>query len=227
MADLRNGQEFRGSALAYFEKRAARFDLVTQGQTRPVEGRMGDIPALQGTAGDAGLVVIVHETSPSTLKYTKWEKFVAFAEHKDFPDIEARHKARGLPDTGFTETYRRFAKALVAVGDGQGADAVTGMETEFVAVTNPYTDDPGEGALFDLYYQGELRGDAQVEVFDRAPDGTVAITLLRTDANGRVRIPVAAGHDYLLDAVVLRPAPADAPEVWETLWAAMTFSVPG
>lgn len=226
VADLRNGEEFRGSKLAYFEKRTARFELVQNDQARPVVPRLGDIPALDTFVEQDGLVVIIHETAPSTLKYTKWEKFLAFAKHKDFPDIVARHSDRGLPETGFVETYRRFAKALVGVGLGDGRDRPSGMETEFVALSNPFTDDLSEGFLVDLYYQGALRADAQVEVFEKSPDGTVAITLFRTDHNGRVRIPVIAGHDYLLDAVVLRPAPDDVPEVWETLWAAMTFSVP-
>jgi len=41
---------------------------------------------------------------------------------------------------------------------------------------------------------------------------------------------VTAGSEYLLDTVVMRPAPpsgeADAP-VWQSLWASLTFMVPG
>jgi hypothetical protein len=82
----------------------------------------------------------------------------------------------------------------------------------------------------ELRYQGAPRVDAQVEVFDRAPDDTVTITLHRTDAAGLATVPVLAGHEYLFDAVVLRraPDPGDDPNapVWETLWAALTFAVP-
>ena len=55
---------------------------------------------------------------------------------------------------------------------------------------------------------------------------TVTVTTTRTDTAGKARIAVAAGHEYLLDAVVLRPAPEGAKAVWETLWAALTFAVP-
>jgi len=226
VADLRNGQKFSGGALGYFQRSIARFDLIQDGKVAPVEGRMGDVPALATTAGKDGLLVIVHQSAPSTLKYTEWQKFLTFAEHKDFPDIRARHDARDLPETGFTETYTRFAKALVGIGTAKGTDAPSGMETEFVALSNPYTDDLNTGFAVQLLYQGVPRGDAQVEVFDRAGDGTVSITLQRTDADGRALIPVLSGHDYLLDAVVLRDAPDDIEAVWETLWAALTFSVP-
>jgi uncharacterized GH25 family protein len=226
IAHLRNGQMFSGGAQAYFAKRTARFDLIQDGRVTPVQGRMGDVPALQATAPDDGLVVIVHQTAPSDLTYTDWDMFQAFSEHKDFPDIRARHLSRGLPTQGFVETYTRFAKALVGVGTGAGADTATGMETEFVARANPYADDLGRGFPVTLLYQGAPRGDAQVEVFDRAPDGTVTVTLTRTDADGQATIPVAPRHTYLLDAVVLREAPIGGTAVWETLWASLSFAVP-
>jgi hypothetical protein len=130
----------------------------------------------------------------------------------------------------FRESYTRHVKALIGVGTGEGADAELGLATEFVAETNPYASDFNNNMKISLFYQGALRPDAQVEVFDRAPDDTVTITLYRTDAAGQADIPVTPGHDYLFDAVVLRPAPGATTDenaiVWETLWAALSFSVP-
>ena len=230
VADLRNGQNFSGSSMGYFTKRIARFELIQGADITAVEGRMGDVPALQTTAPGDGLLVILHQTAPTRLTYATWDKFQAFADHKDFPDIHARHQARGLPEEGFSEIYTRFVKALVAVGSGAGADKNQGMETEFVALANPYTDDLAQGLPVQLFYKGLPRGDAQVEVFERDADGLVKIILLRTDAEGRTRIPVAPGHSYLLDAVVLRPAPQGDAEgdtaAWESLWAGLSFAVP-
>ncbi len=73
------------------------------------------------------------------------------------------------------------------------------------------------------------RADAQVELFDKAPDGAVRLTLHRTDPQGRVALPVEPGHTYMVNAVALR-APdqrhARHRAVWETLWANLTFAVP-
>ena len=85
-----------------------------------------------------------------------------------------------------------------------------------------------------LRYQDAPRPDAQIEVFERGPEGDVTITMHRTDTAGEAVIPVSKGHEYLFDAVVLRPVEGvgtgkdvDANQpVWETLWAALTFSVP-
>ena len=226
VADLRNGQKFSGIALGYFSRNIERFDLIQDGQVSAVQGRMGDVPALETAAPHEGLLVIIHQTAPSQITYATWQKFQDFAEHKDFSDIRARHDARGLSDKGFTETYTRYAKTLVAVGTGNGADAPTGMETEFVALTNPYIDDIAKGFAVQLLYQGMPRPNAQIEVFSRNLTGLVTITLYRTDSQGKAVIQVQRGHRYLLDAVILRPPATEGKAVWETLWAALTFAVP-
>lgn len=224
-ADLRNGQEFKGINLPYFNRNTERFEMIREGHSEPVTSRMGNIPALETTAGEPGLLVLLHETAPATLTYDDWDTFARFIAHKDFGDIESRHTARGLPRVGFREIYRRFAKALVAVGDGSGSDSASGMETEFIALTNPYTS-TDDTITVQLLYQDAPRKDAQVEVFDKAPDDTVTITYLRTDQNGEVTVPLTPGHRYLLDAVVLREAPQGSEAVWESLWAALTFARP-
>ncbi|WP_223421227.1 DUF4198 domain-containing protein [Tateyamaria pelophila] len=225
-AQLKNGQKFEGMSLSYFDRNIARFDVVMGDVVTSVDGRMGDSPALDIPASETGLVVVVHETTPSFVTYKEWEKFAAFAGHKDFADIYARHEANGFGPVPFKERYTRHAKALVAVGDGAGADRAMGLKTEFVALTNPYA--PGfDGTMrVQLLYQGAPRVDAQVEVFDRAPDGAVTITLHRTDADGIAAIQVTPGHDYLFDGVVLATADDSEEAVWDTFWAALTFGVP-
>jgi uncharacterized GH25 family protein len=226
VADLMNGENFEGSPQVFFQSRTARSELIQRNRTTLFTGRMGDVPAIQMEVPDEGLAVFLHQTRPATLKYKNWEKFADFAKHKDFPDIRARQKARGLPEQDFFETYTRYAKALIAVGHARGQDAPTGMDTEFVALSNPYVDDVSVGFPVQLMYRGDPRPDAQIEVFDRAPDGQVSISLIRTNALGQATVPVTPGHEYLLDAVILRPAPDGQQAVWESLWAAMTFLVP-
>jgi len=226
VARLKNGQNFEGISLAYFDRNIVRFEVVSGDATRPVEGRMGDNPALDIPAQDTGLTIVLHETTPSFVTYREWEKFQKFADHKDFPDIDARHEANGFEPPPFKERYSRHAKALIAVGDGTGADRAFGLKTEFVALTNPYAPGFDNTMRVQVLYEGAIRRYAQVEVFDRNPEGAIAVSLHRTDADGIAAIPVSRGHDYLLDAVVLRPAKDRDDAVWETFWAALTFAVP-
>ena len=141
------------------------------------------------------------------------------------PVPEARHQARGLPPAEFWESYTRHSKALVAIGDGTGTDRAFGLRTEFVALSNPYALEFTQQMRVQLYFEGQVRTSAQVEVFERDPDGDVTIALYQTDAQGIAEVPVKPGHDYLFDAVTLRPSGDDADAAWSTYWAALTFSV--
>jgi len=228
VADIRVGQKFKGSAYSYIPQRFVRFDLVMNGRVIPVQGRMGDRPALAMAAPGEGLVTVVHQTAHSYLTYKDGQKFISFVTHKAFAGVLEEHAARGLPDSGFRERYSRYAKSLIAVGGGAGADAEVGMETEIVALANPYTDDLSGGMPVRVLYHGEPRKDVQVEVFARLSAGEVEVTTYRTDVAGEVRVPVTAGVEYLFAAEVMRPLEpvGENGPVWESLWASLTFMPP-
>jgi cobalt/nickel transport protein len=230
VAWLRNGQNFKGIDLAYFDRRVILFDQVEGGGRRNVDARSGDSPAFDAPVKTDGLFTLLYQSTADRLTYKTWEKFQTFVDHKAFGDVQALHDARGLPDAGFGETYTRYAKSLIAIGDGAGTDAAHGLEIEIVALKNPYTDDVSEGLPVKVIYREMPRAGTQVELFERPPEGDVVVTTVLTDAEGIALVPVKAGHAYLLDNVILRePSEALAEQknaVWETLWAALTFAVP-
>lgn len=227
-ANLRVGEAYEGSAFAYIPRSIRRFDYAYQGEIRPVEGTVGDRPALALTTEGEGLLVAIHATQDQHITWSAWEKFVSFLEHKDLTWGLAEHDARGLSRENVRERYSRYAKSLIAVGDGTGEDIRTGMVTEIVALENPYTGDMSDGLDIRALYNDEPLQDVQIEVFRKAPDGTVEITTERTDDDGRATIPVMPGHRYMLDTVVLRPLEMteEGDPSWETLWANLTFEVP-
>ncbi|MEL6958253.1 MAG: DUF4198 domain-containing protein [Pseudomonadota bacterium] len=227
---LVNGELFEGTELAFLPLRFDRFSMASGMRNQSVENRVGNRPALDVEPFAEGLHVFSYQSRLSIVSYAEWAKFMRFADHKDFQDVEAMHDARGLPRENFTEGYWRFAKTLVGVGHSAGRDFRTGLATEFVALENPYTDDMSDGFDVQLYFLDDLRPDVQVELFEKAPDGTVEVTLHRTNSDGIATLPVKPGHSYLADAVVLR-VPSDelaaqADIEWETLWAALTFAIP-
>lgn len=235
VADLRVGEQFNGAARSLFPPQIRRFELGLGGDLDPVEGRPGDRPALNMPLAGQGLVTILHESSDSYLTYQAFDDFAAFARHKDFVAALEAHVARGLPQDRVTERYSRYAKSLVALGHGRGTDRAQGLRVEFVALANPYTDplpEAAQGAArlmpVQILVEGAPRADAQIEIYDRAPDGRVQVLIRRSDSAGRAEIPVRAGHSYLLDHVVLVPVdpPDDRGAVWESLWGSLTFSLP-
>ncbi len=226
-ADLRVGTEFRGAPMVYLPRDFTRFEIADANGLRPVEGRFGDRPAAHVAGVADGLVVMIHESTPKLVTWSEWETFAAFAAHKDFGAAEARHNARGLPRSGFSEAYTRHVKALFAVGEGAGQDQRFGLSTEFVALENPYLDDVSDGFLLQLFDQDTPRAAVQVELFARSPEGEVTITLHRTNDQGEVNLPVMSGYAYFADAVVLDEiTPQEDGPVWGTRWAGMSFMIP-
>ena len=227
---LVNGEEFEGTKVPYLPRRFENFVLFLGETAGRVGGRPGDSPALNAEPLGEGLHIAAYQSTNATVDYETWEKFQRFVDHKDFGDILSAHEARGLPLEDFAELYSRYAKTLIAVGNGDGADRRVGLETEIVALTNPYADDLSAGMQVQVYYRNDVRPDTQIEVFEKAPDGTVMISLYRTDADGIGTFPVQTGHSYMVDAVVLREPSAQESTttgaVWETLWANLTFAVP-
>ncbi len=226
-AELKVGQEFNGSSYPYRPTQFERFDLVADTVTE-VQGRIGDNPALNMVAPSDGLIVVVHETKDNRLTYTEFHKFEKFVAHKAFPNVIEEHDKRGISRERFVETYRRYAKALVAVGDAKGADIAVGMKTEIVALANPYTSVLSEMPV-QVLLDGAPRANAQVELFEKDAAGEVNITLHTTGVDGKVALPVKQGYRYLVDAVWAEALPNNDPEkgaVWKTHWAALTFMNP-
>ncbi|NUB46167.1 DUF4198 domain-containing protein [Fertoebacter nigrum] len=229
-ANLLNGEMFEGQTFGFLPDRSRVFVVVAGDKTIGVTNRIGNLPAVDQPALGDGLHVVVYQSVNNKVSYATYEKFEPFVLHKDFSGIRERHAARGLPETDFAELYTRFSKSLIGVGSGAGADRFLGLETEIVALNNPYTDDPAQGMHVQVFYRNSPRADVQVELYARGADGVATVTKHRTDAEGIALLPVARGMEYMVDAVVLRePEPSLAQAtgtVWESLWANLTFRVP-
>ena len=228
--ELRVGEAYEGTGIGFLPPRFRRFDFWINGKRGDVPGRIGDRPALKMSAPEAGLLIVNHVTTDTRIVWDEWSDFVSFVEHKGAAWALDAHAARGLDEIDASEAYSRYAKSLIAVGFPEGGDRVMGMETEIVALENPYIGEIDDGVDVQVLYQGAPRANEQVEIFEKSSDGTVKIFTLTTDAQGKATIPVKRGHRYMLDSVVVREPSAELAESmdveWETLWANLTFAVP-
>ena len=229
-AELVNGQDFTGVKLPYLPQRFVNFVVFAGDQSARVGGRPGDRPALNQAPLAEGLNIAAYQAVNATVNYETLDKFESFVKHKDLGNAIAVHRERGLSEENFGEVYSRYSKTLIGVGNGAGSDRRVGLETELVALTNPYTDDLSGGMRVQLFYRENVRANDQIEVFEKDAGGRVAIATYRTNEQGVASFPVKPGYRYMVDAVVLR-VPSEALQdntgtVWETLWANLTFAVP-
>ena len=228
-ANLRIGSHMVGPDLPYMPGHLPRFEVHLGDVVTPILARIGDMPAVNQAVPGTGLAVLVGETSDLLVTYAAIDKFRSFAEHKAMPQIVDQHKARGLPETDFSETFRRYAKSLVAIGDGAGSDRPIGLRIEIVALTNPYTDDMTKGMRLQVLMDGKPRTAAQLLLLATAADGTVTETPYVTDANGEITVAAQPGVTYLADSVDIFALPNNdsaAGPVWHSDWASLTYAVP-
>ena len=229
VANIVNGESFDGANLVYLPSRIARYENYAGTEISAIEMRAGDRPGLDVAPVSDGLNIVIYQSTAARLTYTEFDKFQRFVEHKNLPEPSTAPYPAALPEDGILETYWRYSKTLIGVGDAVGIDQPTGMLTEFVALTNPYSDDITEFKAT-LLYDGEPRVRAQVEIFEKSPTDDVTIFTVPTTDDGMVTIPVKSGHEYMLDAVVLRAAELDEAmemgAMYETHWANLTFAVP-
>ncbi|GGX55212.1 DUF4198 domain-containing protein [Saccharospirillum salsuginis] len=228
-AHIKIGQYFKGNTYAYIPGRFERFELTLDGQTEPVDARLGTIPAVGQTAEHPGLALLTYESTYEYLTYDDPETFRNFLKLDGLAWVAQRHRERDLPASGFTEAYRRFAKAYIGVGNAEGEDKAVGFPFEWVLQHNPYALDAGQPLTARLLWQGQPFADSLVRVFVRQ-NGEVEEWRLETSASGQVSIPYRPNADYLVSSVhMIEATDATDPEqgaVWESLWASAVFHRP-
>jgi primary-amine oxidase len=224
VTSLRVGNMMRGTDLPYLSHNFHSFTITTPNGTQDVESIEGDTPAHSYTADVPGLHVTAYHSTAKEVTYDDWETFRKYLAHEGLEEIEQAHHARGLPDSGFKETYTRYAKALIQVGPvgEQDRDTPQGLPLELVTEDNPYL--PGLDTMrVTLLSSGKPVAGRQIAVFRY--DGEVSRSVVTTDVHGRASIPVASGGKFLLNATDLQPV-EDGEVVWASYWASLTFGLP-
>ena len=230
VVDLKVGQNHVGEALPYFDDAIERFEFYCDQRTEAVRSRFASLPAVSQVLPCPGLNVLLYVSRPSFVTYESAAQFTDFLAYEGLDTVLARHRERGLPPQGFKEAYRRFSKLLVwQDGDKIPAttDSARGLPLEWVIEDNPYAS-PGDSLRAVLLLEGKPYPGIQARLFLRHND-SVRDVILRTDAEGAIRVPVSESGEYLLNAVHMRamsPALARATgAVWESWWASVTFAV--
>jgi len=227
--EIHVGQDFKGNTYSFNPSQFYDFSLTDSTGKMAIEGRLGDMPAVQMTPENGGLQVLNHFSTTMRLTYKDDGKFESFIKSKGLDWVLEKHAERGLPPFGFSEGYTRFAKSLVSVNGGAGRDIRTGMPFELLALANPYTDNMSDGLPIMLFFNESPIADIQIDIFHRSQDGEVTKIHVTTGPDGRGIIPLSGTGIYMLNAVhMIIPSDVDIENtgaVWHSLWASLTFEI--
>jgi len=222
---LRVGQDFLGDPVPRDPGAIEEFVSATAAGVTAVPGRDGADPAGLIRPADRGLLVIGYRTRPFPIELPA-EKFNQYLADEGLDAVQRARARAGHEGTPARELFSRCAKSLLQAGPvGAGdTDRALGMRLELVARNNPYALRAGQSLDVRLLYERRPLSNALVVALNRR-DPKMAVRV-RTDRDGRVRIPLGAAGPWLVKAVHMIPAPRDSGAEWQSFWASLTFQLP-
>ncbi len=221
---LRVGQNLRGEPMPRIPPLIERF--VLKGSTReiPVIGRAGADPAGMTVVGEPGLQWIGYQTTayPMTIEA---QKFEAYLKDEGLERIIAERARKGQQAAPGRERFYRCAKSLLDVPGSSETPVPLGFTLELQPRKNPYALHAGDALPLSLTFHGKPIANVLVMALRKdAPEKSVRA---RTDSAGRVALRLDGAGFWLIKAVHMQAAPADAGVDWESWWASMTFDLQG
>jgi uncharacterized GH25 family protein len=221
---LRVGEGFRGEPFPRIPDYIVRFVSRDGRGERPVPGRPGHDPAGQLQITEPGLSLVLYESLPYPTEVAA-EKFEQYLASEGLDAIAALRRKRGETGRPAMERFSRCAKAmLVAEAPATRkawADEPLGCPLELLAETDPMTTPPDSDLVFRVLFRG--RPLAGVRVAAREREQPEAVVSARSDSDGRVHLRLRRAGVWLVKALHVEPAPADAAVSWESWWASLTF----
>jgi hypothetical protein len=222
-AALRVGQKLAGDPLPNIPPLIDRFVLRGSAAERPVVGRPGADPAGIAFIAEGGLHWIGYQSNPYPVAL-EGPKFEDYLRDEGLQRIIDARKKNGQSAAPGRERFYRCAKALLDTAGDAAFDVPLGFTLELVPRKNPYAMKNSGDLPLALTFHGKPIANVLVTAMSKSdPEKAVRA---RTDSKGRVTLPLAHAGFWLIKAVHMEAAPADAGVDWESWWASITFELP-
>ena len=174
-----------------------------------------------------GVAVLTARTITNLIEMTP-EEFRTYLEHENLTDQIKWRETHGEAGKAGRERYSKYVKALIQSGK---PDAYyrerTGLAIEIIPEANPYALKPGDMLPVQVLFRGKPAAGIAVESA-WLESGKAALAVVgRTDANGRVKVPVKAVGPHRLHAIMMERCAEPQAADWESFWASLTFEIQG
>ncbi|HYN43251.1 MAG TPA: DUF4198 domain-containing protein [Thermoanaerobaculia bacterium] len=219
------GENWKGQPVPRNPKRLVSLDAVSEAGREPIPGVDGGNPAGAFVTRAPGLVVVAYRGSPALIELGA-VKFEAYLREEGLERVALERARRGESDSPGRESYARCAKALLDVGGAgsAGRDRATGLPLELVADASTFALAPGAPLGVTVLLDGAPLSGTLVVATKKGSAGPAIRA--RSDAAGRVLLPIDAPGTWLVKTVHMVRARAGSPSDWESLWASLTFDLP-
>jgi uncharacterized GH25 family protein len=170
--------------------------------------------------------VIVTAINATATTDMKGDEFLEYLTEEGLTHVVAARAQRGEAEKPTRERYTMYAKSILVAGaPSEGFKTVVGLPIEMVPEKDPYRLKPGEALPIRVLYRGVPAADVDVKAASSGVGIEKQHSVGRTDANGRILIPVTPGRWRLHAIHMERSAQPDVE--WESVWTTLTFEIPG
>ena len=221
---LKVGEDFVGDAVPRNRLLIDEFVVEDAAGRHSVRGRHGDDPAGVLRVRSSGMLVVGYRGKPNAINLAA-DMFNHYLREEGLDAVIALRAERGETDAPARELFSRCAKSLLFSGlasKGLG-DRLLGFTLELVAEKNPYALRAGQALPLRLMYLGRPLPGARVVAINRSAPGQAVAA--RSDKAGRVSLMLHREGMWLVKAVHMEQAPADAGADWMSYWASLTFEL--
>jgi uncharacterized GH25 family protein len=216
------GQYFKGESVLYAPESFDRYVYVgPSGAERTVPGQLGDDPAGKVPTKEPGLYIVGFQSKKYDLSFDSFAKVQEYLETEGLEKNLEVSRKRFAARKSIGEVYSRYAKSLVKVGDGKGADRALGFPLELIAQTNPFSG--ARSVTVQLLYRGKPI-EGVLAVASNKQTATEK-TRIRTDKDGRATFELKKPGVWLIQAVHMIPTGLLSQADWESFWASLTFEI--
>ena len=226
---LRVGEYFSGKPAAFSAEWVKRFRIDGATQQHPVVLLRQD-PAGMAKVQEDGLQVVSFENAPTYLELPA-ERFNSYLKAEGLEAVLTARQEAGASEQPGKEVFSRCAKALLWVGGDETAGDASGHHNKPVGMTlellpeqNPYGMKAPSPMAVQLLYQGQPVSGALVMALNKSAPNEVQ--QIQSGPDGRAAFNLHRSGLWLVKAVHMVRAEAQAQEDWRSYWASLTFELP-
>ena len=223
---LRVGESFSGKPATFAPEWVKRFHIDGAAQHASVTLLRQD-PAGMAKAREMGLQVVSYENTDTYLELPA-ERFNAYLQMEGLESVLRARQEAGASDQPGKEAFSRCAKALLWVDGGSAADThlgkPVGLTLELLPEQNPYRLAAPATFGVRLLYQGRPVGGALIMALNQS--APTEVQKVQSGPDGRAAFNLPRRGLWLVKAVHMVAAEAQAKEEWRSYWASLTFELP-
>ncbi|MCY7369782.1 MAG: DUF4198 domain-containing protein [Polaromonas sp.] len=234
------GEYFDGVLVGFSAPQTASLKHISSAGTRDLRAQVPAQPvaSMSVPLSAPGTHLIAYDSQPSQIELPAG-RFQAYLHDEGLDFIQKQREAAGAADTPGRERYRRNVKTLFAVGEapagpvGQAAAAPekiyavrVGHRLELVPLNDPLRMPAGGALGLELLFDGKPLEGALIKAWHRRSGQTLMIRAI-SSKQGQVSLDLPYAGAWMVSAVHMVPATGVKDIDWDSLWANLSFVVPG